>query len=165
MENAFTRLIEPCDNNLLATIIRAALTEFKANKPGTVYYDDSTNHLYELFQAERSRYYVAILNDKVVGGAGIYPTRGLEATTCELVKMYLSPEARGKGLATLLMNCCLEAAKANKFEKVYIETMPELTIAVPMYEKFGFTYLNGPLGDSGHNGCNLWMLKELDIKN
>ena len=39
--------------------------------------------------------------------------------------------------------------------------MPELSIAVPMYEKFGFTYLSGPLGDSGHNGCNIWMMKEV----
>ena len=43
------RKIEPTDNNALAKIIRDALTEFKANKPGTVYFDDSTDHLFELF--------------------------------------------------------------------------------------------------------------------
>jgi hypothetical protein len=33
------RVIQPADNAPLATIVRAALTEFGANKPGTVYYD------------------------------------------------------------------------------------------------------------------------------
>ena len=47
------------------------------------------------------------------------------------------------------------------FLKLYLETMPELIVAIPMYEKFGFTYLKGPLGNSGHTGCAIWMLKEL----
>jgi putative acetyltransferase len=77
--------------------------------------------------------------------------------------MYLSPAARGKGLATLLMQQCLQSAKERGFSKVYIETMPELSTAVGMYEKFGFTYLQQPLGNSGHNGCNIWMLKDLKL--
>ena len=39
--------------------------------------------------------------------------------------------------------------------------MPELDIAVGMYEKMGFKHLEKPLGNSGHFGCNLWMEKEL----
>ena len=45
------RLIEPRDNLALAAVIRAALTEFGANKPGTVYYDPTTDQLFELFQS------------------------------------------------------------------------------------------------------------------
>jgi putative acetyltransferase len=44
------RVIEPHDNPKLASIIRSSLEEFNAHKKGTVYYDDSTDHLYELFQ-------------------------------------------------------------------------------------------------------------------
>jgi putative acetyltransferase len=44
---------------------------------------------------------------------------------------------------------------------MYLETMPELTIAVPMYEKNGFQYLEAPLGNSGHFGCAIQMLKQL----
>ena len=39
--------------------------------------------------------------------------------------------------------------------------MPELHMAIGMYEKAGFTYLTGPLGKSGHFGCDLWMIKKL----
>ncbi|TAF55584.1 MAG: GNAT family N-acetyltransferase [Sphingobacteriia bacterium] len=150
------------DNASMARIIRDALTELGANKPGTVFYDDSTDHLFELFQAqERAAYWVAEKDGMVVGGAGIYPTDGLPATTCELVKMYLSPAVRGLGLGHNMIDHCLQEAKAIGFTQVYLETMPELKQAVKVYEKFGFSYLQGPMGNSGHNGCDIWMLKTL----
>ena len=91
--------IAPEHNKALAIIIRAALEEFGANKPGTVYFDDSTDHLYELFSGTpQSLYYVALDGDTVLGGAGIFPTEGLGETTCELGKMYVTPDARGTGL-------------------------------------------------------------------
>jgi putative acetyltransferase len=39
--------------------------------------------------------------------------------------------------------------------------MPELKQALSIYAKFGFGYLPAPMGNSGHTGCSLWMLKEL----
>ncbi len=162
METIQLREIAPTDNPILASIIRNALTEFKANKQGTVFFDETTDHLFELFSGTRGIYHVAVLNGEVVGGGGIFPTAGLDAGTCELVKMYLAPAARGKGIAKLLMEACLAAAKNSGFKQVYIETMPELNIAIPMYEKFGFTYLPGPMGNSGHGGCDVWMLKTLE---
>lgn len=161
MKSISIRKIEPTDNLALAKIIRDALTEFKANKPGTVYFDDSTDHLYELFQQEKGIYNVANDNDQVVGGGGILHTKGLAMDTCELVKLYLSPAARGKGIGRALMQKCLEEAKNAGYKKVYLETMPELISAIPLYEQFGFTYLTGALGNSGHSGCDIWMIKSL----
>ena len=153
------RKIEPSDNEALALIIRNALTEFGANKPGTVFFDNTTDHLYEMFQEPGSMYHVAVVDDAVVGGAGIYPTDGLPEQTCELVKMYLKPEVRGKGVGKELIDKCLEFAKGFGYLQIYIETMPELKKAMKVYEKFGFEYLDGPLGNSGHFGCDVWMLK------
>ena len=104
---------------------------------------------------------VAVESNQIVGGAGIYPTRGLPQDTCELVKIYLAPEARGKGIARKLMEFCFDKAVEYGFTKMYIETLPELSTAVSIYEKFGFKYLQEPLGNSGHNACDIWMLKEL----
>jgi putative acetyltransferase len=145
----------------LAKIIRDTLTEFKANKPGTVYFDDTTDHLSEVFKASRSIYFVAELEGEIMGGGGIYPTANLPEETCELVKLYLSTKARGKGLGKLLLEKCIAAAKEMGYKKIYLETMPELTIAIPMYEKLGFTYLPAAQGSSGHTGCDVWMIKEL----
>ena len=149
------------DNPALAKVVRDTLAEFGANHPNTVYYDPTTDTLFEVFQTPRSKYFLAELNNKIVGGGGIYPTDGLPPDTCELVKMYLLPEARGFGLGRTLIEKCIEAAAENGFKKIYLETMPELKQALSVYEKFGFEFLKGPMGNSGHTGCSLWMLKQL----
>jgi putative acetyltransferase len=156
------RLIEEKDNQQLDSIIRNTLKEFGANHPGTVYYDESTDHLFEVFHDEpRSIYYVAETANGIVGGAGIFPSPGLPDDTCELVKMYLLPEARGIGLGKKLIEKCIDSAKEKKFKNIYLETMPELKQALNTYEKFGFEYLDGPMGNTGHFGCDRWMLKKL----
>jgi putative acetyltransferase len=75
--------------------------------------------------------------------------------------MYLLPEARGKGTGKLLIEKCLEFAKEAGYQKVYLETLPELKKAIHVYEKFNFRYLPGPMGNTGHFGCDVWMIKEL----
>jgi len=159
------RTIEPADNEALSAIVKSTLAEFGANHPGTVYFDPTTDDLYELFLKPRSIYYVGLAEGRIVGGAGIYPSAGLPEDTCELVKMYLRPEARGLGLGKTLIKKALEFARQNGYRKVYLETMPELRKAMKIYEQFGFSYLNGPLGDTGHYGCAIWMLKDLDSDN
>ena len=155
------RNIELKDNVAIASVIRAALTEFGANKPGTVYYDPTTDHLFELFQTPGSVYYIAEMDGEVLGGCGIFPTEGLPAATCELVKLYLNKSARGTGLGKQLLLKSMEWAKQNGYQQVYLESMPELSKAVAIYEKVGFEKLNHALGNSGHDGCNIWMLKKL----
>ena len=165
MKNVAIREILPTDNQELATIVRASLAEFGANKPGTVYYDKTTDHLFELFQRQNCIYHVALIDNEIVGGAGIYTSDGLPADTCELVKMYLKNTARGLGLGKKLIDQCIEFAKAKSFKNVYIESMPELKKALGIYEKFGFRYIDGPIGNTGHFGCDVWMLKDLTEDN
>lgn len=155
------RYIQPEDNAIIADIIRRTLAEFGANRPGTVYYDPTTDHLYELFRVDRAVYFIAELEGEIVGGAGIYPTDGLPNGYCELVKIYLLPQARGIGLGKQLIGQCLDVARTMGYTHVYLESMPELKKALSTYQHFGFRYLDGPMGNSGHTGCDLWMLKEL----
>ena len=160
-EKITIRKIIAADDAKLAHIIRSSLEDFNAVKQGTVYFDKTTDHLYEVFQTERSSYFVATINNEVVAGAGIFPTEGLPFNTCELVKMYVSSVARGKGIGKLLLQQCIDEAKVNGFKRMYIETMPELTYAIDMYKKNGFTFISSSLGNSGHSGCDLFMIKDL----
>jgi putative acetyltransferase len=163
MDSTFIiRPIAPGDAAALARAVRETLAEFGAAKPGTAYYDEATDHLPELFsQTPRSAYFVAELNGEVLGGGGIFPTENLPADTVELVKLYLLPAARGRGVGKALINYCLEAARANGYARLYLETTEELTQAIPLYEKLGFTYLPAALGNSGHFGCQIWMIKSV----
>ena len=121
------RTIEKRDNPDLAVIIRSTLEEFGAARPGTVYYDPSTDQLFELFNSTpRSTYYVAEEGRKILGGGGILASPGLPANTCELVKMYLLPQARGIGLGRKLIQQCIDFAKDEGYQNIYLESMPEL---------------------------------------
>ncbi|RQO74048.1 GNAT family N-acetyltransferase [Pedobacter sp. KBW06] len=156
------RTIEARDNEQLAKIIRTSLEEFKVSKIGTVYSDPTTDNLYKLFQTERSIYFIAEEDGQLLGGSGIYPTEGLPEGCAELVKFYLSGNARGKGIGKQLLEKCFESAEELGYSELYLETFPELAQAVGMYEKAGFKALDAALGNSGHFACNIWMLKTLD---
>lgn len=115
-----------------------------------------------MFEVHGSIYFVAEEDGEVLGGGGIYPTAGLGTETCELVKMYLSPKARGKGLGLTLLQKCIDFARGNSYKNIYLETMPELALAIKLYQKAGFKKLDGPMGQSGHYGCGIWMILNLE---
>ncbi len=152
------RQISAADNKKMASILRKSLEEFNLNIPGTAYFDESTDNLYESFNINGAIYFVAEDNGTVIGGAGIFPTKGLPSDTVELVKMYIDSAERGKGVGKLLMNKCIESAKLLSYKNIYLETIPELNSAVSAYEKLGFKYLDKPLADTGHFSCNIWMI-------
>jgi putative acetyltransferase len=161
MQKIYIRPIRAEDNAVIAAIIRKILIEFGANKPGTVFFDPTTNNLFQLFSTPHSIYFIAESDGKIVGGSGVFPTPGLPEGCCELVKLYLLAAMRGQGLGLLLMEKCFQKAIDFGFSQIYLETMPELRTAIGLYEKAGFTFLPGPLGRSGHFGCDLWMIKNL----
>lgn len=152
------RKIEEKDNKELADLIRVVFREFKIDKPGTVYTDPTTDRLSELFKQTGSAYWLAEEDGVLMGGCGIYPTDGLPDGCVELVKFYLSAASRGKGIGKLLMQKSIESAQHFGYNEIYLESFPELSTAIGMYEKTGFKKINAPLGNSGHFACNVWML-------
>ena len=135
--------------------------EYDAPKQCTVYSDPATDDLYTLFQHPQSVLWVAVLNKKILGCCGIYATEGLPYACAELAKFYLLKDARGKGIGKQLMQTCIQSAIEMGYKKLYIESLPQFSKAVSMYEKYGFIKLSKALGNSGHTSCNIWMLKEL----
>ena len=155
------RQIEERDNIEIAGLIRSVFREFKIDRPGTVYYDPTTDDLYALFQTPGSVYWLAEENGKLVGGCGLYATAGLPDGCAELVKLYLLPEYRGKGIGRMLIEKTFESAGELGYTQLYLESMPELSKAIGMYEKAGFHFIPARLGNSGHFNCDIWMMKEL----
>jgi putative acetyltransferase len=155
------RLIEEKDNKEIADLIRNVFREFNIHKPGTVYFDPTTDNLYELFKKPGSEYWIAEEDGIIIGGCGVFPTPGLPDGCSELVKFYLSADQRGRGTGWRLMEKTFESARAFGYNKIYLESLPELKRAISLYEKAGFKFISGPMGNSGHFGCNIWMLKDL----
>ena len=159
--NIVYRRIEQKDNRTIAELIRTVFREFKIDIPGTVYTDPTTDDLYSLFQTPRSAYWIAEENGVLLGGCGIFPTRELPDGCAELVKFYVAAASRGKGVGNTLMQKSIDSARDFGYTQLYLESFPELSKAVSIYERNGFTSLSHPLGNSGHFACTLWMVKDL----
>lgn len=159
--NIIFRPIEEKDNKEIAELIRTVFREFNIHRPGTVYFDPTTDNLFKLFREPGSEYWIARESGKIIGGCGVYPTPGLPVGCAELVKFYLASSQRGKGIGRMLMEKTFGSAKEFGYSQLYLESLPELSRAISLYEKAGFKFIPGPMGDSGHFGCNIWMLKEL----
>jgi putative acetyltransferase len=155
------REIQQKDNEQIALVIRTIFHELDAPKVGTAYADPILDTLFEVYQAPRSIYYVVENNGKVVGGCGIAPLENGDVLICELQKMYFAPEIRGTGYAELIIKKCLEFAKEAGFEQCYLETLSFMTAAQKLYKRIGFEDIDGPMGNTGHNSCEVWMLKKL----
>ena len=159
--NYIIREIEPKDNLKIAAVIRNVFEELDAPKVGTAYADPHLNTLFEVYQKDNEIYFVVEKDEIILGGCGIGNLVDAEIKICELQKMYLAKEARGKGIAKELMQKCLIFAKQVGYDKCYIETLPFMKDAQKLYVKSGFTYIDGPLGATGHTTCDVFMIKDL----
>ena len=72
---------------------------------------------------------------RVVGTVGLFALGG---GRCELRKMYLLPEHRGRGLGKRLLRHAVERARELGFTRIELETATVLEVARRMYESFGF---------------------------
>ena len=142
-------------------MIRGVFDELKAKTKGTVYEDPTTDALFELFQRPGAVLFVIEQNGVVHGSCGVYPTDQLPEGVAELVKYYISKDFRGKGYGRQLMELCEQEARRMGYNQLYLESTSDFGDAVRIYEKIGYQQLDKPLGNSGHTGCPIWMLKKL----
>ncbi|APY00657.1 GNAT family N-acetyltransferase [Lacinutrix venerupis] len=149
------------DNAQIEGVIRACFPEFNIPLKGTAYADPETKRMYQSYKNKNDVYYVIDVDGEILGGAGIKTLKGFKSTVCELQKMYFSPKIRGKGYGKLLFKKCIDSAKKMGYKQCYIESAPQLKAAIHIYESFGFKHLKEPLGDTGHNSCSIWMIKDL----
>lgn len=161
MEAIRIREIQKQDNMQMAAIVREVLMSLDAPKVGTAYADPYLETLFEVYAIPRAIYFVVEKKGKILGGAGIMQLENAEDSICELQKMYFLPEIIGLGFGTKLMALCLEKAVEFGFESCYIETMTCMDAAQKLYRKSGFDYLEQQIGNTGHNSCEVWMLKKL----
>src|SRR5688572_33446184 len=155
------RPIEARDDARMADIIRTVMPEFGACGSGFAINDPEVDWMTRAYAAPRCAYFVVERDGVVEGGGGIAPLAGGDDDTCELRKMYFLPSLRGLGAGAALMQQCLEAARAHGFRRCYLETLCGMTAAQKLYERSGFARIEAPLGDTGHGGCNTFMVREL----
>jgi len=160
---ALIRPIEPRDDATMAAIIRTVMPEFGASGEGFAINDPEVDWMSRAYSEPRHAYFVLEREGKVLGGAGIAPLAGGDAGTCELRKMYFLPEARGLGAGAAMMSHCLDAAREAGFAQCYLETLCGMDAAMRLYERSGFRRIDGPMGATGHGGCDTFYLLEFAL--
>ncbi|MEP2935064.1 MAG: GNAT family N-acetyltransferase [Gilvibacter sp.] len=161
MSEVIIRPIEAKDNPHVASVIRTILIEHGVPKVGTAYEDASLDKMFEYYQQERAAYFVVQDGDTIIGGAGLAQLANYQGNVCELQKMYFLEVARGRGIGTKMLDICLNKAEEFGYETCYLETMTYMKAAQKLYQKTGFSYRNGPMGDTGHFSCPVHMTLSL----
>lgn len=155
------REIQKKDNQQVKEVVQKVLVEMGVPTVGTAYEDESLEDMHREYDKPGMAYFVAEENGRLLGGAGIAPLKGADPDICELQKMYFLPEARGRGIGAEMMENCLEYARSQGFRQCYLETLPYMENARKLYGRSGFRSLEGPLGDTGHYNCTMWMIRDI----
>jgi putative acetyltransferase len=159
--NFSIRPIKQADDPRMAQIIRTVMPQFGAVGDGFAINDPEVDWMSRAYAEPRCSYFVVERNGQVMGGGGVAPLIDGDEDLCELRKMYFLPELRGMGAGTALMQLCLDAARRHGFRRCYLETLKGMDAAMKLYERSGFRHLPGPMGATGHGGCNAFYLLEL----
>ena len=153
--------IRPQHDADVCEIIKIVGKEFGAIGEGFGPSDPEVEAMSQHYKNENaSLYLIANMHKKVVGGGGIAPFNG-SLDICELRKLFLLPESRGLGIGKNILQECIDYAKSKGYKKCYLDTLVNMKSAIALYESFGFQHLEGALEGTIHNGCDVWMLKEL----
>jgi putative acetyltransferase len=158
------RPIQAADNQQVAQVIRSVMTEFGAVGEGYSIMDPEVDDMHGAYApGGRAAFFVVAKKGggEVLGCGGIGPLVGGAADVCELKKMYFRPALRGLGLGRLMVETCLRSARALGYRQCYLETVERMVQANHLYQRMGFVKICGPMGATGHGGCDSWYVKEV----
>ncbi|UGU15165.1 GNAT family N-acetyltransferase [Sinomicrobium kalidii] len=69
---------------------------------------------------------------------GCFGIRKLDTGICELKRMYLKEEARGRGLGKRFLVKAIRTAEELGYKKMRLDTLPDMRAAIGLYKKMGF---------------------------
>ncbi len=99
-------------------------------------FEEEVNTLPGKYGSPEGKLYIVKSDNKF---SGCIALRKLEDGICEMKRLYLQPELRGKGIGNELVSKIIHDAKDLGYKKMRLDTIKEkMPNAVRMYEKYGF---------------------------
>lgn len=99
-------------------------------------------------------FFLARTTDGVPGCVGL---RRLDADTGEVKRLYVRPEARGRGVGRRLARAAVDAGRALGYARLRLDTLGWMHEAIALYRSLGFrpipAYYDNPLPDVVYMEC------------
>ena len=113
------------------------------------HYDEEIKHLETKYGLPYGRLYLAYCDGEAAGCIGL---RKIDEHNCEMKRLYVRPEFRGKKIGEQLVRKIITDAKEIGYSYMMLDTLPFLEDAIFMYKKFGFyeieSYNDSPMCSS-----------------
>lgn len=99
------------------------------------HYEEELLHPEQKYGMPDGRLYLLLYSGEPAGCIGL---RKLDAERCEMKRLYVRPQFRGKGLADLLVRQIIEDARQIGYKAMLLDTFPFMEAALALYRKHGF---------------------------
>ncbi|MFZ2049074.1 MAG: GNAT family N-acetyltransferase [Minisyncoccia bacterium] len=117
---------------LIQTVLGSLGITAQNTKPNKDSDLDKISEIYSL----RSRFWLAILDNKLIGTVGI---EEIDNDVAKLKRMFVLPEFQGSGVGQKLFDTALNFAIKNDYKKIKLNTDKVMKRAHNFYEKNGFS--------------------------
>src|SRR6476646_1859833 len=88
------------------------------------------------YAAPEGRLLLAYSDDRL---AGCIALRKLNSTSCEMKRLFLRNDFRGRGLGSALVQAIIDEAKGIGYKRMRLDTLPgRMDSAISLYRSFGF---------------------------
>lgn len=99
------------------------------------HYEDEIRDLEGKYAPPYGRLYLLLVDGKA---AGCIALRRLDEWRCELKRLYVRPQYRGRWYSRLLLDRIVSDARAIGYTLMLLDSLPELGSALSLYHSYGF---------------------------
>lgn len=103
------------------------------------HYDAELQDLRVKYGPPGGRLYLALCDGEAAGCIGL---RRIDDQRCEMKRLYVRPQFRGRKLGELLVRQIIADARETGYSVMLLDTLPFLEGALHLYEKLGFTVID-----------------------
>jgi RimJ/RimL family protein N-acetyltransferase len=116
-------------------LISNLLCDLGIISPSDIPIDDEDLQNIPAIYHSRSNFWVAIKGNNVIGTVGI---KEINKNTAKLKRMFVNKEFHGSGLGQRLLDKAIKFAKDQKYQKIILNSHPQMKRSHRFYEKNGF---------------------------